>query len=368
MERFHHEGEDVMPVTRVLGLGEAGEWAAALERTRVRDITHFPRFLQAQEENGVGIAECFIYEENGDIALFPYLRRPLEGLPFAGRDGAGLFDIITPYCYGGPVTNLRLTQDAAGFLARFRRAFDDHARETGVVTEFVRFHPDLQNQRRLDGAYDRLFLHQQNVMVSLDGGEAVIFAECRPTFRRYIRMARKEGLYLQRENPAAFSDAFARLYGATMARHGQTGFLNFSKDYFRVLFPVLAGDLAVFSVRKEKKAVAAAVFLLHGDYMDYYLGGSDEKHLPLRPNHLLFHEVSLWGAANGYRRLHLGGGKPSLIQFKSGFSKKTIPFHIGHKVHDRDALTRLTALRNAWRKKDAGRGGGHFPPYRRGLE
>ncbi|HEV8098818.1 MAG TPA: hypothetical protein VGP56_06705, partial [Gaiellaceae bacterium] len=58
-----------------------------------------------------------------------------EGAFFAGIERDDPCDVVTPYGYGGP------TGDG------FWDAYETWARERGVVSTFVRFHPLLANQR-----------------------------------------------------------------------------------------------------------------------------------------------------------------------------------------------------------------------------
>ncbi len=356
-----------MTEIRILHLEDEHVWEACLDRLPGKDITYYPRFLRVQEEKGDGKAECFIYEDGERLILFPYIRRPLNRLAFANDSFDAYCDITTPYCYGGPIHNAGDQASASGLVSGFRQAFHEHALNSGVVSEFVRFHPRLQNQNYLDSLYDNLILHQQNVMVDLTGNEDALLTMCRPTFRRYIRKARGFGLSLQQEKDLLFCEDFATLYGTTMARHKQTGYLNFSKDYFRALFTQLSDDVVVFSVRRGARIAAAAVFLTFGDYMDYFPGASDIDLFPYYPNHLLFYEASCWAHRQGFDLLHLGGGKKPLLYFKRGFSKVSEPFYIGQTVHSPDMYTALNGLRDAWQGTGRPWGRGFSPDYRRGL-
>ena len=57
-----------------------------------------------------------------------------DGAFFAGIERDDPSDVVTPYGYGGPT--------GGGFW----EAYEEWARERGVVSTFVRFHPLLANQ------------------------------------------------------------------------------------------------------------------------------------------------------------------------------------------------------------------------------
>ncbi|HEB79778.1 MAG TPA: GNAT family N-acetyltransferase [Rhodospirillales bacterium] len=351
----------------ILTLADEAEWLALLEQIPARGLGHYPRFARVYEEKGDGLAECFVYREGSLLALYPYIRRPVSRLAFIGEHFGDYSDIVTPYCYGGHIHNAPENR-AAEFVKALRNAFDAHARETGVVSEFVRFHPLLQNQAGCKGMFDHFFLHRDNIVVDSRRNEEALFRQCRPTFRRSIKKARRNGLEFEAVSPEDMGETFATLYGKTMTRHNQTGYLNFGPDFFRILFRNLKADCRLFAVRGEKHVIAAALFLEYGGTMDYFLGASDREFFSLFPNHLIMHGVTCWAHDRGIETVHLGGGRKSLYFFKSGFSKKTVPFYVGHTVHDSDTYRGLMEER---RKKSSGLphgDSGFFPAYRGGLE
>ncbi len=357
-----------MVETRVLRLEDEGEWNAFLERIEAKDLCHFPRFSRIYEETGDGVAECFVYEKEGEVVVYPYIRRPLNSLPFAGGRYSGYYDVVTPYCYGGFVHNAGNEAEARRLIDGFRRAFEDHARKTKIVSEFIRFHPLLQNQRFCNGFFDRLFLHQDNVIVELEQDEADILKRCRPSYRQCITKAATAGLSFERATLEGAAGFFADMYSETMARHNQTGYLNFPRNYFEALFANLGGDLILFKVCLEGKVAAAALFLRFDDRMDYFLAASDKKLLHLHPTHFLLFETFRWARKEGCRQLQLGGGRDSLVFFKRGFSKLTKPYHVAHHVHDADAYDELAQARNDYPDARPGYCADFFPAYRKGIE
>ncbi|MGB0670892.1 MAG: lipid II:glycine glycyltransferase FemX [Rhodospirillales bacterium] len=353
---------------RVLSLADAQGWCDVLDRFPCCEVAHSPRFARVYEEKGDGKAECLLFESNGGRVLYPFIRRPLGALGFVPADLAQLTDIITPYCYGGFVHDAEDGPAARNLLVRFRAAFEGYARETGIVSEFVRFHPLLGNHQHCDDLFDAFILHRDNIVVDLSRSVDDLLGGCRQTVRRYIRRAKESGRIHVRLEPTPSSAVFQDLYSRTMDRHGQRGYLNFQRDYFDILFRNLADDLLFFTASIDGEVVAGALFLRSGDTLDYFLGGSKEEHFHHHPNHLLFYECMCWGQRQGLKCLHLGGGRDSLYYFKTGFSKETVPFYVGHRIHDPDAYDALVALRAASPPVLRASGEGFFPGYRQGFE
>jgi lipid II:glycine glycyltransferase (peptidoglycan interpeptide bridge formation enzyme) len=134
-----------------------------------------------------------------------------------------------------------------------------------------------------------------------------------------------------------------------MKRVGADDYYYFSDGYFDHICRALFGHMKIFATQDGDETVAAALFLLHGERIHYHLGGSDACYLRYGPNNLLFHEVALWGLRNGFRYLHLGGGRTpdpddSLFRFKASISRLRFPFYIGKRIHDREVYDRLCAM------------------------
>ena len=355
-----------MQRTTVLTLREEASWRALADSFPRPDLAQTPRFSRVYQHKGDGRAECFVYQDDDGRVLYPYIRRDLRALPFYTRDLGGCADIWTPYCYGGFVHDAPAAR-APHLLASFRRSFEDFARETRIVSEFVRFHPLLQNQEGVAPHFDRLRLHRDNVVIDLALDERQLLAGCRASYQHCIRKARQAGLELKVERPEGAA-RFADLYRRTMERHRQTGYLRFDLEYFERLFAELSQDMELASVCHRGRTVAMALFLKGADYLDYFLCGSEADGFPLHPNHFMLFEMALWAKARSYRLLHLGGGRDSLYFFKRGFSRQTRPFFTAAKVHHPELYRELARRRHSALPPPGAAADGFFPTHRAGLE
>jgi len=86
----------------------------------------------------------------------------------------------------------------------------------------------------------------------------------------------------------------------------------------------------------------------------------------LRPANLLIYEAALWGSANGYRSLYLGGGvgseRDNLFAFKRTFYKGELNrFFIGKRIHDAQKYNDLVQMHGEIHST-------FFPLYRAGFE
>jgi CelD/BcsL family acetyltransferase involved in cellulose biosynthesis len=146
------------------------------------------------------------------------------------------------------------------------------------------------------------FVHH---VLGLEGGaEHIERRVVRSQIRRGIAKARREGVSIELSTAPAALDAFYRLHLRTRRRQGIPTQPKRFVDGFAELF---ARDLGFTLVACHRgQPIAAAVFLyLHGT-LTYKYGASDERHLALRPNNLLFAESIRWASEKGLTRLDLG--------------------------------------------------------------
>lgn len=98
--------------------------------------------------------------------------------------------------------------------------------------------------------------------------------------------------------------SFHRLYVSTMRRHRS---LPRTLRQLRLAREALGQHVRVFVVAHAGRDVAAGLYHVFGDTIELVYNGSDDDALQMRPNHLLYWEVMRWAAAQGLKRVDLGG-------------------------------------------------------------
>lgn len=319
---------------------EVDEWRSLLTRFEQSDVYFTPEYHQVYELNGDGTAWAFAAWEEDWILFYPFMLREIPKPPNAAEENV-LRDIESVYGYSGPLANCRETR----FLNRAWQVYREWCWRQNVVAEFVRFHPILANHS-LPGPWDEVTYLRETVAIELNCSTDELWQRYPSIQRNRIRKAYNTGLICRE---VALGDGlfrFIELYLQTMKRKKADDFYNFPLEYFYNLAAYLGNNLKLFGVFLKSKMIAAALFLLKRPWMHYHLGGSDEEHLSKAPNNLLFHTAAEWGRSMGYSLFHLGGGNTNapddpLLRFKSSFSKKRLPFHIGKRVHNQSAYERL---------------------------
>jgi hypothetical protein len=272
--------------------------------------------------------------------IYPVFRRGFEKLPFVPSNALGGADLGTPFGYGGIYADCD-PDDSTKLMREFRRVLAEYAADTGVISEFVRFNPLLENHRLCRGLIDDIRHHNDNVVINLERTLDEMLAGCRQSFRAGIRQTQRRGFEMERVEPSEALDDFIALYREAMERRQNTGYLNFRPRFFRALFDNLGAAIEMFAVREEGRLLAAAVVLKHGATLDYFLAANKREPGLAYINHFLLFEIARWAKREGYKNFHLGGGAESIQFFKSGFSNERSAYHVGTHVFDREKYQAL---------------------------
>ena len=269
-------------------------------------------------------------------------------------DGDGLADATTPYGFGGPVV-----AGPEPPVSAFWELYEAWAREHGVVTTFLRFHPLAANhvhappaarlERLADAATWRLT------------GDGDLFADMHRSHRNKCRKARAAGVEVElTQAPRELGD-FVALHEDTMRRRGASAFYFFPAEYWRVLADGFGERLVRLDARLDGELVASELCLAGSRWLHYYMGVTSEAGRSLGAANVLVYEAARWGREAGLDELNLGSGlggrEDSLWEFKQRFSPhQGREFWIAKLVHDEDAYARLAGER--------ARTDGFFPAYR----
>ncbi len=137
-----------------------------------------------------------------------------------------------------------------------------------------------------------------------------------------------------------------------MGRNNASDYYYFNDKFFYTTMKELQSNSLIYAATYDGKIIAASIILFSDKFVHYHLAGSDIKYQSLRPNNLLIYEAAKWGAREGKKVLHLGGGfcgdGDNLFRFKKSFSNKTpLSFHIGKKVFNEALYKKLIDLRAA---------------------
>ncbi len=316
---------------RILHLSDAQDWHDVLSRLNVDDVYFLPEYLRVNEWVTAGQAECFVFENASGVALYPYVKRHIPGTE--------LYDITSAYGFGGCL----MTPDSQLALD-FNAAFKNHCRESGIVSEFIRFHPLLKNHALLDDATLHIENHHQTVRAHFPNGVSDLDGMVTKEARKKIRKAEKKGVEVVIDTGMEHYAAFMELYDRTMNHKNATQFYFFDARYFHQMRELLRDRLCLLVAFYQGKLVGGLLLFHCGEFTYNHLSGSDYDHRNLGVNDILQYKAMEWAAERGCRHYLLGGGmsgEDSLFQFKAKFSPDREDYHVGKRIHLRETYDML---------------------------
>ena len=320
-------------------------------------------------EDGLGYA-YLVEDPRANQILYPFVRRDLTKLEHIGPEGQGLFDIVTPYGYGGPAyvgDDCRRDEMMSGF----RRSFSHYCSREGIVSEFVRYHPLIRNYLCELGNVD-IAVIRTTIVMRPASDEEIIMSQLPSKTRNMVRRAVNAGVTVRFTLSPDDEElrTFTRLYSETMNRRHAEKYYLFPAAMIKQMFESMSGSIALFTAHAiDGSPVSSAIILHGGSFIHYHLSGSDPARMPPGTNNLLLVKAAAWGASVGATEFHLGGGYSegdSLFKFKASMSSERGEFAIGRVIHDPVNYRRLAKVAADRPGPTNASAEGFFPAYRAG--
>lgn len=330
------------------GLDQSNEWDSIVKSFNKFDVYYLSGYVRAFEIHGDGEPLLLYYNSESLCGINVVMKRDIaHDKRFVGRVTEGeYFDLATPYGYGG-----WYFEGAQSENSTFKEEYISWCKGNKIVSEFVRFHPMLNNALDINNdIYERIFLGN-TIAVQLDSDDA-IWERFSSKNRSHIRVAMKEGVTVRTETSKEAFDVFQRIYEITMDHDDAASYYYFDKAFLESIRKDLEGYYTLFTAYLGEEPIASSIMLYAGQYMNYHLSGQLFKYRRYAGTNMILYEAAKWGCASGYDWLHLGGGlgakEGSLYDFKKSFYKKgeDKSFYIGRKILDEKKYQYLIGLRD----------------------
>jgi hypothetical protein len=246
---------------RILTLDERDEWEKLVQSFNKHDIYYMPGYMEPFALRGHGKPFLFYYSDENGKAINVFHLRDTANIPvFTGTLNPGCwFDIITPYGYGGmlaePVGSMEVLLD------RVYKAFDKWAVENNIVTEFVRFHPMLDNYSYNKRWYEH-YLCRITAYMDLSAGEEGVWSGITSKNRNMVRKAEKCGIRIIEGSLSDLIEEFKDIYNHTMERNNASEYYLFNKEFYDSTVQNLDGNGRIFAAEYEGRIVSASIILL----------------------------------------------------------------------------------------------------------
>lgn len=345
---------------KVFSTTQSEEWDKIVKSFAAHDIYYFSGYVKAFEKNGDGEACLFYYECEGTRAINVFMKRDISDIPcFRGKiEPQKFFDIVSPYGYGGFLIEGEQVDKVCA-------AYEKFCQKSGIVAEFVRFHPLLRNWNGLERLYEVRNLGK-TIHMDLESAE-VIWRNITSQNRNKIRKAQKMGMEVYWGRDADIIEHFMEIYNKTMERDNASAYYFFGREFYESILDDLKYNAMWFYAKLDDVIAAISIFLFSNGNMHYHLSASRKELQNLAPTNLLLYEAAIWGSRNGLKRLHMGGGvgaqEDSLYKFKKSFNRyEDNDFYTGKRIYNHEMYDKLVGLRNSQGDKVIDTN--YFPLYR----
>ncbi len=304
-----------------------------------------------------GVAEQFEFESEDGLILHQFIKRKID----TGVHDTSYFDVTTPYGYGGPVI-LRLNGNKERLIHSFAEAFGQYCMENNIVSEFIRFHPMINNALDFKEVYDVQYMRHTVATNLRDFDDPIQFEfgkKCRRDIRRSIRQGMSYEIIERPDN----LDVFIKIYYETMDRNNAERFYYFDKAYFKQCIDYFQDNIVLVNATFEGKVICSELYFIWDHFIHSHLSGTRTEYLRMSPDYVVMYAIANWGKENDYHFIHTGGGTSnaeddSLYLFKKKFAKNTdFDFYIGKKIWNSKVYCELCEL--------LGCSDDFFPAYRK---
>lgn len=295
-----------------------------------KDLYFTPEYYSLYQNYGDGEARCFVFEKEGNIAFYPFLKNPVT--PLGYKLEKEYYDIQGAYGYNG----LIVSTDNAEFIAEFWNEFDAWCQENNIVAEFMRFHPLLNNQC-LASPKMKTFFSRHTVALDLSLSLDEIWTQqFSSKNRNMIRKAEKGGVTIVESNDY---ETFRKLYDSTMTNLNAENYYFFPQSYYDEYKVSFKDNSILCFAMLDGKVIAGSMFMFSEDYAHYHLSARDRNYSKYAANNLILWYGIQKAKERGCKWFHFGGGTTgdegdSLLLFKQNFSKTKTEFWIGKRVHN----------------------------------
>jgi hypothetical protein len=331
----------------IITLDESDKWDSIVKSFRNYDVYYLSGYTKAFKLHGDG-EPTLIYYHNEEIRAINVvmIRDIAMDKKFNDKlETRSLFDITTPYGYGGFIMEGTPNENN---IKKLNEEYSDYCRSMNIITEFVRFHPALENSKMNDEIYEVIDLGKTITMDLISKEQ--IWNDLSSKNRNVIRKAIKLGVEIYWGRSPELIDEFIPLYNATMNKDDATDYYYFNKEFYKSVLEDLRYNSLIFYALYDQKIISMSMILFGNDNMHYHLSASDREYQSLAATNLLLYEAACWGSENGYKTFHLGGGlgskEDSLFKFKKAFNKNSETyFSIGRKIFNQEKYDELIEIR-----------------------
>ena len=323
-----------------------------------KDLYFDENYGKLYEKTENGKAEIFKYEDENGVVSNQFIKRNIPMIQ-------DYYDIVTPYGYGGPI--IEECKNKEILLQNYNEAFKRYCEKNNIVSEFVRFHPIINNALDFKKIYDVVYM-RKTLGTNLEKYNDPIQEEFSKSCRKNIRQCKNKGITVVVTEAPKDISKFKEIYYSTMKRNNATDYYYFKDEYFSKILQYFPQNILTVEAIYEGKTIAMGLYFIYNKILHIHLSGTLTEYLYLSPAYMLRYGATLWAKEHGYKLIHHGGGRSnsledSLYLFKKNFARNTeFDFYIGKKIWNEKIYNKLCQEKHIDPKKID-----FFPAYRKEI-
>ncbi len=322
---------------QIYNINDSNRWNEIVTSFANYDVYYLSGYARSFYVHGDGEPQLLYYTSENLRAIYVYMKRETAIKNF--------YDSITPYGYGGVLFDGEVNE---ANLFAFRDEFLLKMQNENIISDFVRYHPVLDNAVSMKSISQVIDLGH-TIAMDLTSPE-VIWENITSKNRNTIRKAQKNNIQIHHTDNYSIIQSFISIYNQTMERDNADEYYYFKENFYKVIFDYLKGNFQVFYATLDDTIIATSLIIYANKQIHYHLSGSLTEYRHLAPTNLLLYQVALWGQKHGFKTLHLGGGLGSnndnLYKFKAAFNRNSgLQFSIGKQIFNQDLYEKLVNLR-----------------------
>jgi Acetyltransferase (GNAT) domain len=344
-------------VLSIITIEQNEKWDSIVKGFENYDVNYLSGYAKAFAVHGEGEPLLFYYDDGDTKGINVVMKRDIAlEKPFNDKLPINtLFDLSTPYGYGGFLINGENHHVV-------NQAYDNYCREMGYVSEFVRFHLINNYQSNYNGSIET---HTHNIIRTLDMPFDDMLMDFEHKVRKSLKKAAKAELKIVINTTGARLDEFLNIYYGTMNRSNAKETFYFSEEFFESLNK-MENNYIYFHVLYKKEIISTELVLYGNENCYSFLGGTKKEFFHLCSNNFLKYEIIKWAKNKGLKRFILGGGygaDDGIFKYKKSFAPSGITeFYIGKKIFNQEKYNELVQIRSADKNFNANTL--FFPSYR----
>ncbi|MCK9610726.1 MAG: GNAT family N-acetyltransferase [Candidatus Cloacimonas sp.] len=330
----------------ILTISDIEKWNQYLSMLPVeqQDVYFTPEYYKLYENNGDGIAYCFVFKDHNNLALYPFLMNRINDLGYDLDDE--YYDIQGAYGYNG----VAYSSNNKEFVKDFYENYYEFIKTNKVVCEFIRFHPLLKNEE-FSLAYYNIIFDRKTVFLALDSND--VYNGYNKQTKKKIRRSEREGIKIRIGDTQQDIIDFMHIYYHTMNYLQAKDYYYFPESYFFNFHNYMDNMSKLIVAELNGKVIGGMMYMIKGLYAHNHLSAADVSLRNMGVNIKIQHFVILDAIKEKCRFIHLGGGRTnnpddSLLRFKENFSSYKADFKIAKKIYIQNIYEKILVQ---WKEK-----------------